>query len=236
MARTALAERIEQAIEREAGLSILVEEDNGTVILTGLVETPRERQAAEDIALTVAPDARIDNSLEVTAEAPLSVDDYVADVPTVPNLPDDVSELQEPSEEVLPDFTNEPDLVPSADQDDEESADTLFAPTDPVISVDDEGEAHVLGGFSPTSDESVAVTSSTLDNQPGDEAIADAVRRELREDASTTHLNLAVLVRDGVVTLRGVVEGIEDSENAEDVAGRVPGVVEVIDETTVPNL
>ncbi len=234
MARTALAERIEQAIEREAGLTVLVEEDNGTIILTGLVDSPRERQAAEDVALTVAPDVRIDNGLEVNEEVPLSVDDYLADVPTAENLPDDVSELDDPSQELEPDFTNEIEGAPAADQDDE-MPETFDAPTDPVIRVDESGEAHVLGGFSPSNDD-VSVARSALDGRPGDEAIADAVRRELREDAATTHLNLTVIVRDGVVTLRGVVEGIEDAENAEEVAGRIPNVVDVIDETTVPGL
>jgi hypothetical protein len=42
-----------------------------------------------------------------------------------------------------------------------------------------------------------------LDGRPGDEAIADAVRRELREDATTTSLEAEVLVHAGGVHLRG---------------------------------
>jgi osmotically-inducible protein OsmY len=68
---------------------------------------------------------------------------------------------------------------------------------------------------------------------PADVGIVDAVLLELRQDAATTHLDLRVSSSEGVVRLRGIVEDIEDAENAEAVAARVPGVVEVIDETEV---
>ena len=74
MSRTALAERIEREIERQAGLSVVVEEDGGTIVLTGVVDSPRARQAAEDVAIAVAPAARVDNGLDVSAVAPLSTD------------------------------------------------------------------------------------------------------------------------------------------------------------------
>jgi osmotically-inducible protein OsmY len=77
------------------------------------------------------------------------------------------------------------------------------------------------------------VERSASDAQLGDEAIEDAVRRELIEDASTTALNIHVRVTGGVVHLSGGVEGLEDAENAESVASRVPGVREVVDETDV---
>lgn len=66
-----------------------------------------------------------------------------------------------------------------------------------------------------------------------DEAIARAVRRELHEDAATTELRIAVEVEGGVVRLRGKVPEVGDAENAEEVAGRVPGVGEVIEELVV---
>ena len=72
--------------------------------------------------------------------------------------------------------------------------------------------------------------------RPGDEAIADAIRRELREDALTTDLTIRVTVRDGVAHLRGSVPSLDDAESAEEVAGRVPGVREVIEELDVAGL
>jgi len=43
-------------------------------------------------------------------------------------------------------------------------------------------------------------------------------------------------VHNGVAHLRGQVDGLEDANNAQDVASRVPGVQDVIDETEVAGL
>ena len=53
--------------------------------------------------------------------------------------------------------------------------------------------------------------------------------RELREDASTTALELTVEVHEGVATLLGTVAGPEDADAAETVVARVPGVMDVVD-------
>jgi osmotically-inducible protein OsmY len=84
--------------------------------------------------------------------------------------------------------------------------------------------------------ESLEVERSALDGRYGDEAIRDAVLRELREDAATTALVLDVQVHKGVVRIRGLVPDLVDAENAEEVASRLPGVVEVIDETKVEGM
>ena len=67
----------------------------------------------------------------------------------------------------------------------------------------------------------------------GDEALADAVRRELAEDAATAELNIFVAVRNGVAHLRGQVADLDDADNAESVAARVPGIREVVEELDV---
>jgi len=82
--------------------------------------------------------------------------------------------------------------------------------------------------------DSVGVAPSTLDARPGDEALADAIRRELREDASTASLLVHVEVRGGVAFLRGRVDGLEDADNAAEVASRVRGVRQVVEHLTVP--
>ena len=94
----------------------------------------------------------------------------------------------------------------------------------------------MLGGFSASSMDEVEPEASTLDRQFGDEAIADAIRRELREDAATTELQIDVLVRDGIVRLRGSVPTLDDADNAEAVASRVAGVREVVEELDVPTV
>ncbi len=106
-------------------------------------------------------------------------------------------------------------------------------PTDPVVAAGEHGEVEVLGGFSTTATDGVAPLPSASDNRLGDEAIEDAVRAALRRDAATTDLDVEVLVRNGVAHLRGRVSDLDDADNAEDVASRVPGVLEVVEELEV---
>jgi len=81
--------------------------------------------------------------------------------------------------------------------------------------------------------DSLEVAPSAEDGMPGDEAIADAIRRELREDAATTDLRIRVVVRQGIVRLLGKVPTLDDADNAESVAARVAGVRELIEELDV---
>jgi hypothetical protein len=129
------------------------------------------------------------------------------------------------------DFTDQPLTTDATEVVEEDTDATFFPPTDPVLRVGAGGEPEVLGGFAPTAD--VPTPERSSDGRLGDEAIADAVRDALALDASTADLTLSVDVVDGVVHLRGTVLSIEDAENAEAVAGAVPGVVEVVDETEV---
>jgi osmotically-inducible protein OsmY len=41
-------------------------------------------------------------------------------------------------------------------------------------------------------------------------------------------------MRDGVATLRGEVDDLDDLDNALAVAGRVPGIIDVVDELALP--
>jgi hypothetical protein len=130
------------------------------------------------------------------------------------------------------DFTDQPLTTDATEVVEESEGDvTFFPPTDPVVRVGEDGQPEILGGFSPTAE--VPTPERSSDGQIGDEALADAVRDALALDASTADLKLNVEVVDGVVHLRGTVLSIEDSENAEAVAGAVPGVVEVVDETEI---
>ncbi|HEX6511227.1 MAG TPA: BON domain-containing protein, partial [Chloroflexota bacterium] len=71
---------------------------------------------------------------------------------------------------------------------------------------------------------SMDVDPSASDARRGDEALADAILRELRQDSATTALPVNVRVEEGVAYLTGRVADMDDVANAEDVAGRVPGV------------
>ena len=68
---------------------------------------------------------------------------------------------------------------------------------------------------------------------PSDGALEDAIRMELALDASTAYLDIRVSVADAVATLEGEVADAVDAENAVAVAGRVPGVSDVVDELRV---
>ena len=244
MEHGSLAARIERQIADEAGINVIAEETEGAIMLSGMVDSAEARQAAVDIATALAPDRRIEDNLDLEAITPATVDDVYADEPTTGDVPAGIGEARD-LESLEPDFTDQPLLTnpiaapgPSSGAPDlvEEGDEVYIPPTDPVVTADERGELEGLGGFAPTSMTDVAVEPSALDNRPGDEALADAIRRELREDAATTDLAIDVLVRQGVAHLRGVVRGPEDAESAEDVASRVPGVREVVDELEVPGL
>jgi osmotically-inducible protein OsmY len=241
-----VAERVTRALHREAGLHVVVEAQDGVLTLSGLVDSEADVRAAEEIAARLAPGYRIDSNLEVQVELPQSVDAWREGEPSGEgDLPDDVAEVRAWGGDVNPDFTDQPLLSdpvdaagPSSDADDpvKEGDEVYFPPTDPVVRVDRHGRVRVLGGFAPTSDDDVGVARSAEDGLPGDEALATAIRRELREDAATTDLEIHVQVRDGIARLRGTVASLEDAEDAEAVAARVPGVREVLEELTVAGL
>lgn len=138
-----------------------------------------------------------------------------------------MDELQEP--------LKEPTAASLANpaEEEEDDRETYFPPTDPVITTDERGDPKMLGGFSETSMDDAPVARSASDGQRGDEAIADAIRRELREDAMTTGLDVDVEVREGVATISGTVSDLVDADSAEEVAGRVPEVLEVVDRTEI---
>ena len=72
----------------------------------------------------------------------------------------------------------------------------------------------------------------------GEDEMSDRVREALRADAATTAYagRLGIATEGGVVTLRGVVDDVEDSDAIAEVAARVSGVEEVRDETEVEGL
>src|SRR5438045_4522284 len=74
MAVESKAIQIERAIREVAGLDVVVEDQVATLVLEGIVDSERDRQAAEDIAADLAGDATIDNALEIQDVFPMSVD------------------------------------------------------------------------------------------------------------------------------------------------------------------
>jgi osmotically-inducible protein OsmY len=235
-----LASRVEREIETRAGVSVIVEESGDALIISGRVDTAEAKLAASDVAAEVAPSKRIDNDLEVEGVLPVEVSEFHHGVASAAPAPESVAEIGQMGSEVDADFTDQEVSTTSLEMAGvdvgEDRDETFFPPTDPVITSGSQGEAKVLGGFSATSDQAVQVDRSASDGKLGDEAIAEAVQRELNEDAATTDFKLQVTVRDGVVRLRGRVPDVVDAENAEAVAARVPGVREVDEQLDVENV
>jgi hypothetical protein len=129
-----------------------------------------------------------------------------------------------------PDFMEEPlptDVIEAVEDD------PVYAPpVDPVLTSGAHGETQALGGVAPSAlDPDLGPEPSAEDTEPGDEALADAIRAQLRLDAATTDLadTVVVTVRKGVAYLDGAVPGMEDAENVEAVAADVPGVQDVVE-------
>jgi osmotically-inducible protein OsmY len=238
------AAQIERAIREVAELDVVVEIRDGVITLEGVVDSERDREAAEDIAADLSGGLRVDNALEVQDTLPYSVDTFNDDRRNAATA-ETPEEAEEALDELNPDFTDQmllddpgaasgPNGSRDDDEDADEGAEAYVPPTDPVVTTDAHGQTEILGGFEQTADEDVGpdddgTGQAAGGNVHGDEAIADAVRRELREDAATTELQIRVAVRNGVVHLHGTVPGLEDADAAEEVAARVTGVREVVE-------
>jgi osmotically-inducible protein OsmY len=236
-----LTDEIERKLAEAADLSVLVEEDGGRLVLTGLIASEVERSTALDLVAEVAGALDVDDNLEVSVGIPQQTELGSLNAGGMGMFPDADSDLEEESEAIEPgDFTEQPiqqygDFAagPSSAFEDDEAEDgaTVFVPpTDPVGT-----DREVIGGLATTSLDDISVEPSS-DGRLGDEAIAEAIVRELREDAATTALSIEVEVIEGAVTLRGTVMTIEDAESVEEVAARVPGVVEVDEQLEVEHL
>ena len=213
------------AIDRaEADRGVVTDRDvdvDPEVAVAADLRDPTLRDADGDLALTGTSDT-----------GPTLAPDTIVDVRDTggdlePNFMD---------QEVLSDPVAAAGPSDSAEDPLAEGDEVYTPPTDPVVTTNETGQFEVLGGFGATSMDSVEVARSASDNRLGDEAIEDAIRRELREDASTTNLRIQVVVRQGVARLRGTVGDLDDTENAEAVASRVPGVREVVEELEVAEL
>jgi len=226
-ARTALTDseskQLNDALEA-AGIYLLLESQDGAVILTGEVESAEMREAAIDLAEAMAlpRGLRIENAIDVL------------DVPSGFDPTADIAVVDE--RRLSPGSSTLTDLGTVDAEEAGEEAIPYFPPTDPVISVSsaESDDPEILGGFQTTSMQD----DDAIEQQPfrGDEDITVDVLRELREDATTTDLHITVHTRNKVVFLVGEVESMDDAENAEAVAARVLGVTEVREELKIRSM
>jgi len=236
-----MLDRLDLVLE-EAGVSLASEVRDGRLILSGQVDSEENRQAALDVATALAePEGlRVEDAIEVLELSP-------ADAFIGGDRGDDlgggefayVEPDANPSAQFDPEFETEADFTGDAGtsdpQDAAAEAEPYFPPTDPVVrpSTTDQ-QLAVVGGFEATATDDLDGTAGF--DVRNDDDLAQAVHRELAEDALTIDLPIRVGVVDGVVVLRGDVPSLEDAENAEAVASRVGGVQEVREELTVAGL
>lgn len=118
-----------------------------------------------------------------------------------------------------------------------ESDPAYFAPADPVLTTGARDDVVVLNGWAPPALSSEELADRGAEGaELGDDPLAEAVRRELLEDAMTTALRIRVQVVNGIVVLRGRVADLEDAEAAEEVVSQVAGVREVYDELDIAGM
>ena len=131
-----------------------------------------------------------------------------------------------------PDFMQDPgtsDVIEAI-----EEGEPYFPPTDPPIRIEGAQDAEILGGFAATSiEEPTDDVDHPIRLLTNDEEIAERVRYALAADAYTGDLNINVEVEDGTVYLTGSVRSLDDVEQAEQIAGSVPGVEEVEEELEI---
>lgn len=106
-------------------------------------------------------------------------------------------------------------------------------PIDPPVIPGGRGGVRMGAGFATSSTDESDSTDIVDTVQPprSDDEITARVKRLLRMDAATSSLRLKVETIDGVVYLRGEVDTIDDGDLAAEVASRVRGVEDVVDET-----
>jgi osmotically-inducible protein OsmY len=210
----------------EGGIDATVTVADGVVHLEGTVSDPDDRPLAVALVAEIDPTLTVQDHLRVV---PLRSD------LAAPGAEPERLVLDEELLRAAGDVTEEArELLKATEESkaatigEEPTGEPVFAPTDPLTRMGSRG-LEVLGGFAATSMDEVAEEGHEVGGEHlrGDEEIADDVRRELREDAMTTDLALHVVVLEGVVYLRGRVASLDEAEAAEEVAGRVPGVVEV---------
>jgi hypothetical protein len=115
---------------------------------------------------------------------------------------------------------------------------TYVPPIDPPIVPGGDDNAEVASGLGVSALDEPYDEDHHGDFLSADDEVRARVREALRADSSTSQYvgRIAIAARDGVVTLRGLVDDLVDSDNLLAVAEYVDGVDEVVDELRVRGL
>ncbi|HEX5826887.1 MAG TPA: BON domain-containing protein [Candidatus Limnocylindrales bacterium] len=121
-----------------------------------------------------------------------------------------------------------------------EEGEVYVPPVDPPVVADRDAPegVRVAAGFGSTALDEPFDADHHASFLPADDEVSARVREALLADSRTSRLadQLGIETEAGVVTVRGLVDDIDDSDLIEEVASVVAGVTEVVDETEVPGL
>lgn len=127
-------------------------------------------------------------------------------------------------------LTGFPDVVGTTDPiQSSRDAEPYDPPTDPPVLPGGKYGVHVATGFGESALEEAAVDNDTRD----DEDIRREVVVTLHHDSLTSKYPLHAAVVSGVVRLTGRIPSADDAEYAQTLLSNVPGVVDVVDDTTI---
>src|SRR5215218_6046231 len=115
---------------------------------------------------------------------------------------------------------------------------TYLPPIDPPVVPSGDDNAEIASGLGTSAFDEPYDEDHHDDFITADDEVRARVREALRADSSTTQYagKIAIMARGGVVTLRGIVADLVDSDNLLAVAEYVDGVDEVVDELRVRGL
>ena len=115
---------------------------------------------------------------------------------------------------------------------------TYVPPIDPPVLPGGDDNAEIASGLGVSALDEPYDEDHHDDFITADDEIRARVREALRADSSTSQYvgKIAIVAHDGVVTLRGRVDDLVDSDNLLAVAEYVEGVDEVVDELRVRGL
>lgn len=148
----------------------------------------------------------------------------------------------------LPDDTESLELLTELELRDGETDDAFTAsdegltyvpPIDPpTLPSGSREDAEIASGFGVSALDEPYSPDSAASMLPGDDQMEALVREAIRAESATSPYadTVSISVRDGVVTLRGLVVDLEDSDNLVMAAAYVEGVVEVLDELQIHSL
>jgi len=174
--------------------------------------TERDTGAASDEDRELLAEATEDDLLT-------EVDGLIDDPTEIAALRPDAASLDELTDEELREGETTDPIEAT------EEGEVWIPPTNPpVVPVTGDPDGIEVPGF------------AELDEAEG--SLNAEIREALRSDASTSSLadRLEIAVVGSTAVIRGVVDGIEDSDAIVDVVSQVDGIDEVRDETEVPGL